>query len=222
MAKTSTEDRKISTPRILSERSRQNSPAATRDSSNRSSLPERISTADSTARPLSSGFRTTGTQSPSHLRQQNSSRNFTKRTANPKKISSTIEAQSSNLKLTPGEREALVSTILINELRLRSKLAAQTNELFSSDGHEENDKMITPPCENSSAEVQQEISETVEIPTTDKSSQSKNVTLDRTPSAEKNQVNVQTSRSRPISRKSGGQRPKYGTRRSLTPIPEAR
>lgn len=215
MAKTSTEDRKTSKPQILSERSRQNSTTSARDSS---SLPERISTADSTGRPLSSESRTTGAQSSSQLplRHQNASKHFTKRTANPKRIASTIEAQSSNLKLTSEEREALVSTILINELRLRSKLAAQANEIFSSDDHEENVNLMASSTQKISAKIHQEISETV-----DESLQSKNATLERTPLAEENQVNVQTGRSRPISRKSTAQRQsKYG--RSLTPIPEAR
>lgn len=52
------------------------------------------------------------------------------RKTDPSQIAAKIEAQCSNARLTSGEREALISRILTNELAIQSKLAAQAGELF--------------------------------------------------------------------------------------------
>lgn len=236
LAKTSADEKNVSKipkssgnlslrPQIISERSGQSS---TRDNSHHSGLPKRVSTlpTGSINRHLSSSQNdysqvdTASSKLP--LKRGSVPKHFTKRTVNAKEIATNIEAQSSKLKLTSEEREALISRILTNELELQSKLNAQAMELFSSPnsddirkndalsnpGYREQDSRRTSPLEKRFAtEVQGGFLKTVTAPTPDK----------------KNQIVVQTDRSRPKTiRSTRPRRSKYGAVRSLTPIPEAR
>lgn len=192
----STEDKKSSKlpiksgplrPQIISERSEPNSTAEVRDSSHRYSLRRRISKipADPTIRHGTRAGIMSTSKLPTTLRSSpNASITYPPKISmtRSKEITANIKAQSANLKLTSEERESLISTILSNELELRSKLDAQAKELLSDSPKLDNIQSHKTP-----------------------------VPSDR------------PNRLRPNSIRNGRLRPsKYGTRTSLTPIPEAR
>lgn len=214
------------------------STAEARDSSRRSSLPRR--TTSPSARQLGSAqqLSRTSTASPSQLPLTLQSSIVPPRTANPREIATKIEAQSSNLKLTADERQALISTILTNELALQSKLDAQIKQLFSSPKAEDIQRPKTPskpavPAveKNLIASLMEKRLELEAIRAAQEreilSSAAHTTVADPTPErraqAQKQQPTVQRNRSRPKSMNSGRRRQsRFGSRTLLTPIPEAR
>lgn len=256
MAKTSTEDESVSklptksgNPRTrrLSQSEKSERVSTAEDRSHRSSLSKRPASqlpVHSTSRPLSSAqrFARASTSSSSQLpvTLQNSTTYKPKivapGTVNPREIATKIEAQTSNLKLTTDEREALISTILTNELQLRSKLDAQEKEIFSSPKSEDIQRRRTSlkpgptDKDNLKASLMQkrlelesiraaqerlifspterEVSQTISIPTPNIALQAKNATPERT--------------RRKSLTSSQGRQSANGPTRSLTPILEAR
>lgn len=158
------------------------------------------------------------------------------RTLNHREIATKIEAQTSNLKLTTDLREALISTILTKELQLRSKLDAQEKELFSSPKSDDIRRRKTSlkpgPTDKDNLKAslmqkrlelesiraaqerlifsptEQEVSETIPIPTPNIALQAKHATPERT-----RRKSLTSSR---------GRQSTNGPTRSLTPILEAR
>lgn len=165
VAKTSTEDKKSSKlPTKVGNQSPRHSPRVSGESSRKRFTPRRAASKvsrDSTSYQSKSGndsSKTPPTQLPSQVQNSggvstakatveektHSSKLVSPNSKRTKEVSTFIESQSTNLKLTPDERNMIITTILETELGLRSKLDAQMKEIFSSPRSDDIVRRTTP------------------------------------------------------------------------------
>lgn len=258
LAKTTTEGNKVSNrtadPSNVSRRPPSSSERSVQDSTSKANHNNTNLLRKSPYRPkeelrrplnIARNATTHSSQLPLTLENSNDLISSTVRNTDPRQIAAKIQSQFSNVRLTSGEREALISRILSNELEIQARLAAQVKELFSEtdtvqrqstpskNDLKDKDELMVSLMEKrlqiesrraaqeriifSPSEIQQKIIPKAVLP------QKFNITSDGTASAEKNKLDdvlSQLNRSVPVNGQKRQTRQNFGM--SLAAIPETR